>query len=130
MYNWLSTTHRTTITKKFATLLFQIGMKRKLKLGKLVFEHIQGHVENVTYRKALGYPFLIFRILIEQKSVIVTLTKILRPPTSKLRISHKLYERHHLRDVPSRKKQASQEGKLKGKVLDGLKSRPSIASTS
>ena len=99
MYNWLSTTHRTVITKNFSPLLLQMGMKIKFNLGRLVFEHILGHAENAAYQKALGYPSLIYGILLAQKPDIVALANILGPSANELRISHKLYEGHHLRDV-------------------------------
>ena len=69
-----------------------------------MFEHILWHVETVTYNKVLGYPSLIFGILIEQNKDLVTTADILGPLIGELRISHKLYEGHHLRNVPSGKK--------------------------
>ena len=66
-----------------------------------MFKHILGHSKNAAYRKALGYSSLIYGILIEQKQDIVAPTNILGPSTSKLRISHKLYEWHHPQDVCS-----------------------------
>ena len=75
-------------------------MKRKLNLGRLVFEHIIRHAKTVAYRKALGYPSLIFGILTKQNKDLVTDADILGPPASELRISHKLYEGHRLTDVP------------------------------
>ena len=104
MCNWLPITHRMTVTKNFTTLLFQIKVKRKFNLGKLVFKHVLGHVKNAAYRKAIGYPSLIFGILTTQKPDIVTLTDILAPLAAEMRINHKLFEGHHLRDVLSRKK--------------------------
>ena len=68
MCNWSPTTHSTIVTKSFTTLLFQIGMTRKFNLVKLVFEHILNHVENAAYRKAIGYPLLIFSIFIAQNA--------------------------------------------------------------
>ena len=100
MCNWLSTTQCTTVIKSFAILLFQIIMIKKVSLGRLLFKHILSHAEHATYRKAIGYPSLIFRILRAQKPNLVTPTNILRPPTTEMRINHKLYEGHHLRDVP------------------------------
>ena len=32
-------------------------------MGKLMFEHILGHAENIAYQKALVYPSLIVGIL-------------------------------------------------------------------
>ena len=75
----LLTTHRTTIIKNFATLIFHIGIERKFNLGKLVFEHIFGHVENTAYWKEFGYPSLNFGILTTQKLELVTSMDILRP---------------------------------------------------
>ena len=31
MYNWLPTTHHIVVSKSFATLLFQVGMKKKIQ---------------------------------------------------------------------------------------------------
>ena len=58
MRNCLLITHWTSITKNFTILLFQIGMKRKTNLEKLVFEHVLGHARNPSYRRALGYPLI------------------------------------------------------------------------
>ena len=90
MSNWLPTTHRTTITKNFATLLFHRGMKRKFNLGRLVFEHALGHAKNTTYRKAIGYPSLIFGILKAQNFDLVKPTDILGPLGLAMGINHKL----------------------------------------
>ena len=106
MSNWLLTTHSTTITKNFTSLLFQIGMKRKFNLGKLVYEHVLGHTENPTYKKAIGYPSLIFRIL---KAQIVNPIDIMGLPAVNMRINHNLYERHHLRYAPSRRRKDNQK---------------------
>ena len=130
MRNWLPTTHLTLITKKFTTLLFQIGMKRKFNLGKLVFEHVLGHVENLAYRKAIGYPSLIFGILKAQKLDIMNPIDILGPLAVEKHINHKLYEGHHLRDVPYRKKKGQSKGKLPEILLefgraDATKDQPS-----
>ena len=99
MCNWFHTTHRTTVSKSFTTVLFQVGMKKKFNMWKLVFEHILGHAENATFWKALGYPSLIFRILIAQKPDLVSPTNILGPPTAEMCINHKLYKGHHFGDV-------------------------------
>ena len=77
-------------------------MEQKLYLGKLVFEHVLGHVKNLAYRKAIGYPSLIFWVLKGQKLNIVNPIDILGPLVVEMRINHKLYEGHHLRDVPSK----------------------------
>ena len=69
-----------------------------------MFEHILGHAENTAYKKAIGHPSLIFGILIAQKTDIVTPTDVLGPPEAEMCINHKLFEGHHLRDVPSGKK--------------------------
>ena len=37
--------------------------EKKFNLGNLVFKHILGHTENPAYQKALGYPLLIFGIV-------------------------------------------------------------------
>ena len=60
MRNWLPTTHRTLITKKFTTLLFQIGMKRKFNLGKLVFEHVLGSCRESNLQKSDWIPLAYF----------------------------------------------------------------------
>ena len=64
-------------------------MKRKFNLGKLVFEHILEHTENVAYKKVLRYPSLIYGI---QKPNLVTPTDILGPPVIEMHINHKLYD--------------------------------------
>ena len=99
-------------------------MKKKFNLGKIVFEHILGHAENATYRKALGYSLLIFGILMAQKIDLVSPTDILGPLAVEIHINHKLYEGYHFRDVPLRKN----IGKMKEKVLDTLpESKPTIS---
>ena len=51
---------------------------------------------------------------LHKKRNLVTVADIFGPPASEPRISHKLYEGHHLIDVPSGKK----AGKMKEKVLE------------
>ena len=104
----------------------KFDMKRKFNLGKLVFEHILGHDENATYKKALGYLLLIYGILTTQKLDLVTSTNILGPPMVEMRISYKLYKGLHLRDVPSRKKRSSQARKMKGKSLTPFQSQDQL----
>ena len=116
MCNWLLTAHCTVVSKSFATLLFQVGMKRKFNLGKLVLEHILGHVEIAAYRKALGYPSLIFGILTAKKPDLVSPIDILRHPAAEMRNNHKLYEGHHFKDVHSGKNLE----KMKEKVLETI----------
>ena len=50
----------------------------------------------------------------------MTPTDILGPPAVELLINHQLHKGNHQRDVPSRKKLASQKGKLKGKVSETI----------
>ena len=52
----------------------------------------------------IGYPSFIFGILKAQKHDIVNPIDILGPSTVEMRNNHKLYEGHHLRDVPFEKK--------------------------
>ena len=92
-------------------------------MGKLVFEHVMGHANNATYRKGLGYPLLIFGILTALNLDLVTPTNILRPLLAKMRISHKLYEGHHLQDVPLGEK----IGKMKNKVPKTILEFKSVA---
>ena len=116
MCNWLPTTHCTVVLKSFATLLFQVGMKKKFNMRKLTFEHIFGHVENPTYQKALGYSSLIFGILMAQKLDLVSPIDILRRLAAEMRINRKLYEGYYFRDVPSWKN----IGKMKEKVSNTI----------
>ena len=117
MCNWLPTTYRTVVTMNFATLLFQTRIKSKFNIGKLVFEHILGHAENATYRKAIGYPSLKFGIFTAQKHGIVTPTDILESSATEMRINHKLFE-GHLRDVPSGKKAGKMPRRIPETILE------------
>lgn len=68
LYNWLPPSHKTTITKNFASLLHLIVDKRPFNLRKLIFKHIMSHAESKAVKLGIGYPSMIFRILLSQNS--------------------------------------------------------------
>ena len=89
-----------------------------------MIEHILGQAENASHRKVVGYPSLIFRILTALKPYLVNPTHIYGPPVENMHINHKLYEGHHLKDVPLGKNTR----KMKMKVLETiLESEPATA---
>ena len=46
IYNWLPWTHKSAVTKTFASLIFLIGTKQSFNLGHMMLDHILCHAKS------------------------------------------------------------------------------------
>ncbi|KAH6766759.1 hypothetical protein C2S52_017742 [Perilla frutescens var. hirtella] len=99
--NWLPSTHDSTVGKSMALLLFTIGTRSEFNLGLLIFENIIAHAESTRTQPPVGYPGLIFSIIMAQHDV-VSANDVYAPVAQPLSISHKLFSSQHAPDVSSR----------------------------
>ena len=65
--NWYPTKHVTTLSRDFATLLFDIGTGTLVHLGKIIFDFIALHRCGNNMSHKLPFPALIFGLLESQK---------------------------------------------------------------
>ena len=65
--NWLPTKHVPTVSRDFATLLYDIGTGAPVHLGQLFFDIIVNHRCKQNKNQKLSFPSLIFRLLKSQK---------------------------------------------------------------
>ena len=65
--NWYPTKHVTTLSRDFATLLFDIGTNAPMHLGQIIFDLIVLHRNRANMSQKLPFPSLIFGLLETQK---------------------------------------------------------------
>lgn len=53
-------------------LIFRIGTKSPLNYGQLVFDNVVSHMTSTAVKKSVCYPSMIFGIMMEQQSDILT----------------------------------------------------------
>ena len=61
--NWLPTKHVTTISRDFATVLYDIGIGVPMQLGQLFFDFIVSYRYRQNENQKLPFPSLIFWLL-------------------------------------------------------------------
>ncbi|XP_019178986.1 PREDICTED: uncharacterized protein LOC109174176 [Ipomoea nil] len=66
LHNWLPSAHFHTVGKQLAALLFRIGTKMTVDLGRWIFYHILTLIHPREQKVRLPYPNLIFGILSSQ----------------------------------------------------------------
>lgn len=62
--------HRTGALKSLVILLYKIGTGVPFDLGELIFRQISRHAESISINLSVGYPSLIFCILMSQNVAI------------------------------------------------------------
>ena len=65
--NWYPSKHVTTLSRDFATLLFDIGTGAPMHLGQIIFDFIILHRCGANMSHKLPFPSLIFGLLESQK---------------------------------------------------------------
>ncbi|XP_019189503.1 PREDICTED: uncharacterized protein LOC109183930 [Ipomoea nil] len=63
LHNWLPSAHFHTVSKQLAALLFRIGTKMSIDLGKWIFYHFLTLIHPREQKVRLPYPNLIFGVL-------------------------------------------------------------------
>ncbi|XP_019158570.1 PREDICTED: uncharacterized protein LOC109155341 [Ipomoea nil] len=66
LHNWLPSAHFHTVSKQLAALLFRIGTKMTIDLGKWIFYHFLTLIHPREQNARLPYPNLIFGVLTTQ----------------------------------------------------------------
>ncbi|XP_019175582.1 PREDICTED: uncharacterized protein LOC109170899 [Ipomoea nil] len=97
LHNWLPSAHFHTVGKQLAALLFIIGTKMSIDLGKWIFYHIITLIHPREQKVRLPYPNLIFGVLTSQglvpmQSEIITLSLLYT-------VDPRLLIGKHIRDV-------------------------------
>ena len=64
-----------------------------------MFKHVSRHADSEAPKLGIGYPYIIFRILADQKPSIVTSANISSGPPFEIRLNYKLFGGRHKSDT-------------------------------
>ena len=99
IFNWLAGTHKTAITRTFASLLYMISTKQQFYLGRMMVDHILRHAESKAHKLRIGSPFFIFGFQCSQKPSLVATSDVFSGPPSEIRINYKLFQGQHRSEI-------------------------------
>ncbi|XP_019190494.1 PREDICTED: uncharacterized protein LOC109184954 [Ipomoea nil] len=97
LHNWLPSAHFHTVGKQLAALLFRIGTKMTIDLGKWIFYHFLTLIHPREQKVRLLYPNLIFGVLTTQG--LVPMPSEIICPTLLYSVNPRLLTGKHIRDV-------------------------------
>ncbi|XP_019188793.1 PREDICTED: uncharacterized protein LOC109183032 [Ipomoea nil] len=97
LHNWLPSAHFHTVGKQLAALLFRIGTKMSIDLGKWIFYHFLTLIHPREQKVRLPYPNLIFGVLTSQ-GLVPTPSEIITP-TLLYTVDPRLLIGKHILDV-------------------------------
>ncbi|XP_019173797.1 PREDICTED: uncharacterized protein LOC109169370 [Ipomoea nil] len=97
LHNWLPSAHFHTVGKQLAALLFRIGTKMSIDLGKWIFYHFLTLIHPREQKVRLPYPNLIFGVLTTQG--LVPMPSEIISPTLLYTVDPRLLIGKHIRDV-------------------------------
>ncbi|XP_019195715.1 PREDICTED: uncharacterized protein LOC109189559 [Ipomoea nil] len=97
LHNWLPSAHFHTVGKQLAALLFRIGTKMTIDLGKWIFYHFLTLIHPREQKVRLPYPNLIFGVLTTQG--LVPMPSEIICPTLLYTVDPRLLTGKHIRDV-------------------------------
>ena len=99
LYNWIPSFHRTGVLKSMAVLLYKLGKGISFDLGALIFQQISRHAETTSINLAIGYPSLIFGILMDQIPAVVHEGELCEKTAGEMVISKKFFQGQHIQDI-------------------------------
>ena len=91
--------HRTGVLKSMVVLLYKLGKGISFDLGTLIFHQILHHAESTSINHAVGYPSLIFGILMSQSGGVVHEEELCEKSARKMLISKKIFQGQHIQDI-------------------------------
>ncbi|XP_019181565.1 PREDICTED: uncharacterized protein LOC109176564 [Ipomoea nil] len=97
LHNWLPSAHFHTVGKQLAALLFRIGTKMSIDLGKWIFYHILILIHLREQKVTLPYPNLIYGILTSQG--LVPMSSEIITPSLLYTVDPRLLIGKYIRDV-------------------------------
>ncbi|XP_019194805.1 PREDICTED: uncharacterized protein LOC109188628 [Ipomoea nil] len=97
LHNWIPSAHFHTVGKPIVALLFRVGTKMTVDLGKWIFYHILTLIHPREQKVRLPYPNLIFGILTSQG--LVPMQSEVVTPSLLYTVDPRLLTGKHIRDV-------------------------------
>ncbi|XP_019154249.1 PREDICTED: uncharacterized protein LOC109150721 [Ipomoea nil] len=97
LHNWLPSAHFHTVGKILAALLFRVGTKMTIDLGRWIFYHILTLIHPMEQKVRLPYPNLIFGVLTSQG--LIPMPSEIIAPTLLYIVDPRLLTGKHIRDV-------------------------------
>ena len=82
-----------------AVLLYKLGKGISFDLGALIFRQISRHAETTSINLAIGYPSLIFGILMDQNPAVVHEGELCEKTVGEMVISKKFFQGQHVQDI-------------------------------
>lgn len=86
--NWAPTNHSLDITTSLSKLIYKIGTMAALHFGTYVFEQVLKQNESYAIKLPIGFPALIFGILISQRLDIINREDVEGASDSQLNFSY------------------------------------------
>ena len=99
LYKWMPNNHRTSVLKSIVVLFYKLGKGISFDLGELIFRQISRHAESSSINLVVGYPSLIFGILMSQNSDVVHVGELCEKDTVEMCISKKFFQGQHIQDI-------------------------------
>lgn len=90
IHNWIPTKHRSDVREDLADLLYRIGSKSAFDIGQIIFDNVVRLAESTAVNKPMGYPSLIYGILVAQHPDIRRPDEIFEGPARYVVITSKL----------------------------------------
>ncbi|KAL9666301.1 hypothetical protein QQ045_000629 [Rhodiola kirilowii] len=66
VHNWLPSNHHTTLGRPMGAFLKALRARKKIDLGRLIFDQIAGHASSVKVNHPIGFPSLIHQLVVAQ----------------------------------------------------------------
>lgn len=100
LHNWMPSSHRSTVRADLALFLYNVGTKGCIDFGQFVFDHVMDHAEAQVSQKPIGFPSLLFGLIMSQVDV-TSKDDVYEPETPKVVLTDKLKNAsYHVNDIP------------------------------
>ncbi|WJX24287.1 hypothetical protein P8452_13412 [Trifolium repens] len=110
--NWSSTTHSSTITTELARFIYAIGSGTDADFGSYIFDQTMPHGKSWAVKLAIGFPYLICGIILDQHPNILLPEDDPCKRESPISLHYKLFEGKHAADITVPSKKVTSLGKV------------------
>ncbi|GAA0141043.1 hypothetical protein LIER_02279 [Lithospermum erythrorhizon] len=97
--NLVPTSNNTNVVEILARMLFVMGSEHELNVGKIIFDQVVDHAKSGAKLKPIGFPSLIYSLLITQHPDVLRKEDGTGEDAKSLTISDKLMKGKHVVDV-------------------------------
>jgi hypothetical protein len=97
--NWVPTTHSSDVATELGRLIFAIGTRKRVNLGKFIFEQTMKHAKTTAVKLPIAFPTLLCDLILEQQPALKYVTDVAKPREAPLSFHFKLFAKHHAPDI-------------------------------